>query len=147
MTIEHSTVIAVLFRHRARRTMGEGRMDEEGLYTVSWSKNGRDPWHEMDREFSKARAIRAAREFGQNNSVWTRINSLEEQAQDGTHLTDRQELALVMLHARYNVKKWSRRDFWHTFDLPEGYVAGWVTREDGERLIYVGVSPDGQISS
>jgi len=65
---------------------------------------------------------------------------------EASHMTDAQVEALDRLHRRYNVESWHPRDFWHTFDLPDGYVAGWVQRGT-TRIIYVGVSPDGQVSS
>jgi hypothetical protein len=56
-------------------------------------------------------------------------------------MTEAQMLALWRKCGDYNVP--FREDDYHpTFDLPTGYVAGWI----GDR-IYVGVSPDGEISS
>ena len=63
------------------------------------------------------------------------------------HLTDAQIEALDRIHKRYQAESWHPRDFWHTFDLPDGYVAGWVVDRRGEKALYVGVSSDGQISS
>ena len=44
-----------------------------------------------------------------------------------------------------------QEDHYHpTFDLPQGYVAGWVGGFDGQATkptIYVGVSSEGEISS
>lgn len=61
-------------------------------------------------------------------------------------LTRAQHTALVSIHDRYN-GLYDPAGFAPTFDLPPGYVAGWVTREDGTHAIYVGVSPGGEISS
>ena len=55
-------------------------------------------------------------------------------------MTPAQELALRALAARYGVP-FSADDFRHPFDLPAGYVAGWVGP------IYVGCDPTGRISS
>jgi hypothetical protein len=56
-------------------------------------------------------------------------------------MTDAQYQALALLHARYGVEFYPA-DFTPQFDLPPGYVAGWV----GDK-IYVGCSPEGDISS
>jgi hypothetical protein len=55
-------------------------------------------------------------------------------------MTDAQREALTDLCGRYNVP-FNESDFHHPFDLPEGWVAGQVGP------IYVGCSPEGQISS
>lgn len=65
-------------------------------------------------------------------------------------MTDAQELALRRLCQGFNVR--FRVDDYHPqFDLPEGYVAGWVGgyQPTGSpyRTIYVGVSPEGEVSS
>lgn len=57
-------------------------------------------------------------------------------------MTEAQEKALADLHGRYGVP-FDPSTFHPQFDLPEGWVAGWV----GIGRIYVGVSPEGQISS
>lgn len=53
-----------------------------------------------------------------------------------------QEKALADLHRRYGVE-FHPTHFTPQFDLPPGYVAGWV----GLNKLYVGVSPEGDISS
>ena len=65
----------------------------------------------------------------------------------GLHLTNAQVEALDAIHKRYGCEEWHPRDFWHTFDLPEGYVAGWVKDRRGDNALYVGVSKDGEVSS
>jgi hypothetical protein len=57
-------------------------------------------------------------------------------------LTDKQVHALSALCHRYNVT-FDESNFLPAFDLPPGYVAGWI----GNDRIYVGCSPDGDISS
>jgi hypothetical protein len=68
-----------------------------------------------------------------------------------SHLTAAQIEALDKIHGRYGGAEWHPRDFWHPFDLPEGWVSGWVMRRTPrgrvERAIYIGVDPDGGISS
>ena len=58
----------------------------------------------------------------------------------GSIMNDLQRQALTALAERYNVEI-NDDNFRPTFDLPAGYVAGWVGP------IYVGVSPEGRISS
>jgi hypothetical protein len=54
-------------------------------------------------------------------------------------------LALRRLCGRYGVE--FDPDHYHpAFDLPPGWIAGWVGGAE-RRLIYVGVSPTGEISS
>lgn len=55
-------------------------------------------------------------------------------------LTDQQEAALRNICQRYGVT-YDPFSFKPAFDLPDGWVAGWVS------TIYVGCSPDGEISS
>ena len=57
-------------------------------------------------------------------------------------MTDAQRAALQRLSERYNVP-FDEADFRPTFDLPTGYVAGWI----GKDRLYVGCSPEGDISS
>jgi hypothetical protein len=68
-----------------------------------------------------------------------------------SHLTVAQVEALDRIHSRYGGVVWHPRDFWHPFDLPEGWVSGWVMRQSPngmvEQAVYIGVSPDGEISS
>lgn len=67
----------------------------------------------------------------------------------GTHLNGKQEDALRALCDRYRVP-FSARDFRSAFDLPAGYVAGWVgghAIQQSRPTIYVGCSPEGAISS
>lgn len=56
-------------------------------------------------------------------------------------MTPAQLDALARLHEAYRVP-FDPKKFTPQFDLPDGYVAGWV----GDRL-YVGCSPEGRISS
>lgn len=55
-------------------------------------------------------------------------------------MNDVQKDALRALCARFHVE-FIESDFRPAFDLPEGYLAGWVGS------IYVGCSPEGEISS
>lgn len=55
-------------------------------------------------------------------------------------MTEAQETALRNLCERFNVE-FSTDNFHPTFDLPSDWLAGWVG------TIYVGVSPDGAVSS
>ncbi len=55
-------------------------------------------------------------------------------------MNDAQELALRRLCDGYKVP-FDKTAYTTQFDLPPGYVAGWVGP------IYVGVSPEGEISS
>jgi hypothetical protein len=61
------------------------------------------------------------------------------------HLTEPQHQALTDLHRRYRVK-YDPDHFRPAFDLPTGYVAGWVGGLS-EKKLYVGVSPEGDVSS
>lgn len=62
-------------------------------------------------------------------------------------LTDAQILALAKLSARYG-EPFDPRYFIPQFDLPTGYVGGWIGGYGAaERHIYVGCSPEGEISS
>jgi hypothetical protein len=56
-------------------------------------------------------------------------------------LTEQQTEALQNLCKRYD-KPFDPTAFKPTFDLPGGYVAGWIGN-----TIYVGCSPDGRIVS
>ena len=60
--------------------------------------------------------------------------------QPGVTMTPQQSQALRELCERYHVP-FSADDFRQPFDLPAGYVAGWVGP------IYVGCDPTGRISS
>lgn len=60
-------------------------------------------------------------------------------------MTLNQEAALRALSERYHVP-FRAEDFHPAFDLPEGWVAGWIGGPE-ERRLYVGCSPDGSISS
>lgn len=55
-------------------------------------------------------------------------------------MTPQQQVALSDLCSRYGVT-FNDNDYHPQFDLPTGYVAGWVGP------IYVGCSPEGEISS
>ena len=59
-------------------------------------------------------------------------------------MTNAQELALRRLCQGYNVQ-FQVEHYHPQFDLPEGYVAGWVGGAVG--TIYVGVSPEGEVAS
>ena len=66
-------------------------------------------------------------------------------------MTDAQELALRRLCDRYGVR-FSVDHYLPQFDLPEGYVAGWIGGSQhawskSQPTIYVGVSPEGKVSS
>jgi hypothetical protein len=63
-----------------------------------------------------------------------------------TSFTNAQVVALARLHDRHGLEL-DLRNFTHQFDLPQGYVAGWVGRGDTAPGIYVGVSPEGEVSS
>lgn len=56
-----------------------------------------------------------------------------------------QEVALRALSNRYNVP-YNPAWFYPQFDLPAGYVGGWIGGEDDPKL-YVGCDPEGRISS
>lgn len=56
-----------------------------------------------------------------------------------------QEAALSDLCARYGVT-YDPDHYKPQFDLPKGYVAGWVGGPDARKL-YVGCSPEGAVSS
>lgn len=51
-----------------------------------------------------------------------------------------QDKALVEIHQRYGIN-YNPDRFRPTFDLPPGYLAGWVGS------LYIGISPKGDISS
>lgn len=55
-----------------------------------------------------------------------------------------QRKALQDLSARYKVE-FREDQFFPAFDLPKGWVAGWVGGD--ARKLYVGCSPTGEISS
>jgi hypothetical protein len=57
-------------------------------------------------------------------------------------MTDAQYEALRQLSTRYNVE-FHPSDFQPMFDLPAGYVGGWI----GTDKLFVGCSPEGDISS
>ena len=59
-------------------------------------------------------------------------------------MTEAQEAALRDLSERYKVP-FDPAGFRPTFDLPTGYVAGWIGGD--ERKLYVGCDPEGRISS
>jgi hypothetical protein len=72
-----------------------------------------------------------------------------EQRRETDQLTVLQETALSTLCERYHVA-YRPEHYQPTFDLPEGYVAGWVGGADIQKMhptIYVGCSPEGRISS
>lgn len=59
-------------------------------------------------------------------------------------LTSPQRAALKRLH---NDGPFDEFAFKPSFDLPSGYVAGWVTHSDQTPWLYVGVSQTGEVSS
>lgn len=61
-------------------------------------------------------------------------------------MTDAQREALRALSERYHVP-FVEENFHPQFDLPDGWVAGWIGDTDRPRIIYVGCDPDGVISS
>lgn len=61
-------------------------------------------------------------------------------------MTEAQRTALTELCQRFHAP-FSEDDFRPAFDLPAGYVAGWVKDASGAGRIYVGCSPDGRVSS
>lgn len=64
-------------------------------------------------------------------------------------MTAAQEKALRNICARYGVP-FHAEDYNPMFDLPDGYVAGWVGgayQQENGPTIYVGVSPEGDVSS
>jgi hypothetical protein len=64
-------------------------------------------------------------------------------------MTEAQTAALKAICERYRVT-FNADDYKPTFDLPAGYVAGWVGGYDIQAThptIYVGCAPDGAISS
>ena len=65
------------------------------------------------------------------------------------HLTIEQDGALRSICERYYVA-YSPDHYHHTFDLPDGFVAGWVGGYDIQKehpTIFIGCAPDGRISS
>lgn len=63
-----------------------------------------------------------------------------------TALTEQQRDALSRLCERYGAT-FDASEFHHPFDLPQGWVAGWVVSGNTGQGIYVGCSPEGDISS
>lgn len=67
-------------------------------------------------------------------------------------MTDAQRKTLEALCGRYRVE-FRESDYAPTFDLPDGYVAGWVgginhsAGMGSAQTIYVGVDPEGNASS
>lgn len=62
-------------------------------------------------------------------------------------MTEAQREALTKLCERYGGTFVESEWELNPFDLPDGYVAGWVKNGKGEKQIYVGCSADGSISS
>lgn len=60
-------------------------------------------------------------------------------------MNDNQREALAELCERYHVP-FDERDYMPQFDLPSGYVGGWVGGIE-HRKLYVGCDPEGRISS
>jgi hypothetical protein len=61
-------------------------------------------------------------------------------------MNDKQRDALRKLAQRFSVKL-VESDFEPAFDLPTGYVAGWIRNPASGIGIYCGCSPEGEISS
>lgn len=74
-------------------------------------------------------------ELDQAYGLWASQNEEPERT-----MTDAQATALRSLCERYRVE-FKPEEFFPRFDLPEGWLAGWVSN------IYVGVSPEGDINS
>jgi hypothetical protein len=73
----------------------------------------------------------------------------EQRCESEPQLTLLQEAVLSSLCERYHVA-YAPRHYAPSFDLPPGYVCGWVGGFDIQRdhpTIYVGCSPEGRISS
>jgi hypothetical protein len=67
----------------------------------------------------------------------------------GADLPAAQERALRGICARYHVE-YRREDYRPAFDLPKGYVGGWVGGYDIQAThptLYIGCDPEGRISS
>lgn len=58
-----------------------------------------------------------------------------------------QEAALRRLTEERYDGKFRPEDFAPAFDLPDGWVAGWINSSTATRALYVGCDPDGVISS
>lgn len=82
--------------------------------------------------------------------VW--ISGLER---NGVEMAEKQEwtipqfIALLKLAGRYGS---DFTEYWQNFtvgpfDLPNGYVSGWILDKDGYQAIYVGCSAEGEVSS
>lgn len=69
---------------------------------------------------------------------------------EDNRMTEEQVIALYRLCVRYNVP-FREKDYYRDFSLPDGYFAGWVggwtPGSARKKTIYVGVSPDGRVSS
>lgn len=64
-----------------------------------------------------------------------------------SNLTQAQRERLQSLCAGYRVE-FNEDDYLPTFDLPTGWVAGWVGGQNcPKKTIYVGVSPEGDAHS
>ncbi len=62
-------------------------------------------------------------------------------------MNEKQRTALTKLCERYDDVTFNPDDFRPVFDLPKGWVAGWVTDSHGVGRLYVGCDPEGRISS
>lgn len=68
------------------------------------------------------------------------------------NMTEEQRAALKRLCESYHVE-YRDEDYLPAFDLPPGYVAGWIGGNEhngtraGFKTLYVGCSPEGEISS
>lgn len=79
---------------------------------------------------------------------WLRpTTTVTERADGKPRMTNAQRDRLWALCGGYNVP--FREDDYHpTFDLPDGWVAGWIGGcVTGRRTLYVGVSPEGESHS
>lgn len=63
-------------------------------------------------------------------------------------MTSAQEATLRKLCGQYSVT-YDPAHYRPTFDLPDGWVAGWIggPSQHGRKTIYVGVAPNGEASS
>ena len=59
-------------------------------------------------------------------------------------LTQPQRHALARLN---HIADWDEFAYAHSFDLPSGYVCGWCLDKDRKPWLFVGVSPEGSVSS
>ena len=85
------------------------------------------------------------------NGFWQTVGETFDEAHDGVPVADAldrftpaQRDRLVALCIAYGVE-FVEDHYWPQFDLPPGYVAGWIGGRPG--TLYVGVDEDGVASS